>query len=94
MRDQSRYLAGMFTVFTAPQLAVLSTEYAAATQTSLASLGDRIFNDHRFFKRLVSGLDCTTQSAAKASRWLVENWPGNAPWPDDVPRAAAKSEAA
>lgn len=81
-------------MITAPHLAKLAAAYTAATGTSFAAIGVQIFNDHRFFKRLASGLDCTTQSAAKATAWFIANWPDKVPWPDDVPRPAAPAAAA
>jgi hypothetical protein len=73
-------------MFTAPQIATLAAAYSKATQTSLSALGVLIFSDHRFFKNLASGRDCTTGNAAVASRWLIDNWPADAEWPVDVPR--------
>jgi hypothetical protein len=81
-------------MLTAPDLATLAIQYAAAKQTTLAAIGTTLFNDHRFFKRLASGADCTTQSAAKASQWLAEHWPSDVPWPDGVPRPTEAREAA
>ena len=73
-------------MFTARELAALASAYCEATQMSLAGLGVVIFSDHRFFKNLASGRDCTTGNAAIASRWLIENWPADVEWPADVPR--------
>lgn len=76
-------------MFTSPQLAALANSYCAATDTSLSALGMRLFNDHQFFKRLNSGMDCRSLRAAELSRWFVENWPDEAQWPDEVPRELA-----
>jgi hypothetical protein len=81
-------------MLTAPHLAILASAYTKATNTSLAALGSAVFNDHRFFKRLSSGLDCTTSSAAKASDWFAENWPENAEWPAGILRPVAEKERA
>lgn len=73
-------------MLTARQIAVLGNSYVQATGKSLAWLGDTLFRDHQFFKRLNTGVDCTTAKAATATRWLTENWPDDAAWPQDVPR--------
>jgi hypothetical protein len=81
-------------MFTARQLAALSVAYSGATGKSLAALGDTLFRDHQFFKRLNGGMDCTTARAAEASRWFMENWPDDIPWPVGITPAIAPEQAA
>ena len=81
----------MSVMFTARELATLAAAYSEATQTSLSAIGEAIFKDHKFFKNLAGGKDCTTANAAMASRWLLENWPTDAEWPADVPRREAEA---
>lgn len=76
-------------MFASQQLVSLAAAYGAATGKSYAAIGELVFGDHKFFKRLSRGNDCKTAHAATASRWFLENWPKDARWPPDVPNYAA-----
>ncbi|SOC19646.1 hypothetical protein SAMN05877831_11829 [Rhodobacter maris] len=48
-----------------------------------------------FFKKLMSGGDCRTATAARVLIWFSENWPADLEWPRDIPRPPKnKKEAA
>jgi hypothetical protein len=40
----------------------------------------------KFITRLLAGHSCLMEQGERASAWFHENWPPDAPWPDDVPR--------
>src|SRR6478735_8671216 len=83
MGEMSHYPGQMLT---SRHLATLAEAYVSSGKMSLTGLGKSVCNDHRFFKRLVAGRDCTTESADKAARWFVANWPADLAWPAGVPR--------
>lgn len=81
------------------QLSVLAEAYCAATGIALSSLSDRVTDkrNHKLFKRIREGLDCTAGNAEQASAWFAANWPEGSPWPSAIPlpdAEAADSEAA
>lgn len=84
----------MFMVYETAELAILAQTYCGLQQVSLASLGETIFKNHKFFKLLVAGKPALSHHTEKASKWFDENWPADAPWPQGIERSASQSEAA
>jgi hypothetical protein len=48
-----------------------------------------------FFKKLISGGDCRTATAARVMAWFDQHWPCDLEWPRHIPRPPKpKKEAA
>jgi len=76
---------------TGDQLLTLARLYTAHHGISLRQLGRRALQgNHKFFARLEAGDGVNTKSIARAGIWLVENWPPELAWPDDIPRPVVR----
>ena len=60
--------------------------YRNARSISDARVSTLIFNDGSKIKMLRSGSDVGVRTLARAVRWLSDNWPAGAEWPEDVAR--------
>lgn len=76
--------------FSIDQLRVLANAYCAATGVSVSALGEKVSDNHKLFRRLLNGADCTYRNAEQASVWFAENWPADVPWPEGVPAERAE----
>lgn len=63
----------------------LAIAYADATGVRLETLGSKIANNHKLFTRLAENAGCSAKAAECATRWFIDNWPSDVPWPPDVP---------
>jgi len=76
---------------TGDHLLTLARLYTAHHGISLRQLGRRALQgNHKFFPRLEAGDGVNTKSIARAGIWLVENWPPELAWPDDIPRPVVR----
>ena len=74
--------------YTGTELSALARLYCEHEGISLAALGERIFNNHKFFKLLAAGKGAHSRKIEEASEWFEANWPEGSRWPEDVIRAA------
>lgn len=74
-------------MFTVPDLTRLARLYCAAKQISPSTLGKISCRNNRVFVRLFSEDQprLFSDTAERASSWLVENWPADLAWPSDIP---------
>ena len=67
------------------ELRRLTEAYLAWSGESAASLGARVVDNRKWFKRLLTGHDVLASNAEIASDWFDQEWPGACPWPAGVP---------
>jgi hypothetical protein len=72
----------------------LCAEYRAATDTKVETASWRIFGDSKKLQALLDGQDIQVKRLEKAIRWLADNWPADARWPEDIARPAPGEAAA
>lgn len=71
------------------QLIQVAREYARATDLELKTVSWRLFEDSKKLEAMVEeGADIQVRRLEKSMRWLADNWPDNAVWPEDVARPA------
>lgn len=77
-------------IFDKADLYRLAAVFGEARGMRLQTLGSQIANNHKLFTRLRDGEGCSVDAATVATRWFIENWPDDLPWPDGVadPRSA------
>lgn len=63
--------------------------YAHAKGIELVTVARLAAGDWRFFERVDAGASFTARKYDLVMGWFAQNWPEDAPWPADVPRAAA-----
>lgn len=73
-------------LYSAPEMALLAQTYSSGTGVTLTALGDRIIRNRHLFPRLLDNKGCTLETAERVSRWFLENWPSEVPWPENVRR--------
>lgn len=71
------------------QLILVTDAFCAASGTTRAAVGGRIFNDGKRFAAIAAGNDLQTRSYERAMAWFDANWPEGAAWPEDVDRPSA-----
>jgi hypothetical protein len=60
--------------------------YLDHTPTSHRRVIMCITNSASFYQRFKAGDAMSTDNAERIMRWLSDNWPAKAVWPEDVPR--------
>ena len=82
-------------MFSVPDLIRLARIYCAATGVSAATLGKKSCRNNRVFVRLFAEDNprLLSDTAEKAGRWLVQNWPQDACWPKDIPHPGHEPDA-
>lgn len=82
-------------MLTADHLIALMDAYQQAHQISDARLSMLLFNDSKRVGMLRNkGGDIGSRSLLKVVRWLSENWPDRAVWPDRIERPSVSEVAA
>lgn len=65
----------------------LASTYMAATGQSHWALSQKLFGDGQKLKAILeAGADLTSRRLDNAVWWLSDNWPADAPWPQQIPR--------
>lgn len=76
-------------------LITLAETMAAHQGVTHFAISMRALGKGDFFKKLMSGGDCRTATAARVLGWFSETWPDDLEWPRDIPRPPkSKKEAA
>lgn len=76
------------------QLLRLTDEYERATGADRVTVSWRVFGDSKKLAALKEGKDIQVRRWEAAMRWLSENWPESAVWPDDIERPEAEPDEA
>jgi hypothetical protein len=79
-------------MFSVPDLIRLARIYCEATGISAATLGKNSCKNNRVFVRLLEEEHprLLSDTAERASAWLVANWPTELGWPEDVAHPIAE----
>lgn len=68
-------------------LLTCASAFAAARGIEKATVGRLAANDWGFFERIADPSKAfTARTYDKVMDWFSANWPGDASWPDEVPR--------
>ncbi|WP_292038610.1 MULTISPECIES: hypothetical protein [unclassified Brevundimonas] len=68
-------------------LETCANDFAKATNREASTVARLSTGDWRFFDRLNEGASFTARKYDTIMAWFSVNWPSDAPWPADVPRA-------
>ncbi|MCO6410072.1 hypothetical protein [Hoeflea alexandrii] len=60
--------------------------FVDATGVGEGTLSDRLLNGGGRMKRIRAGSDIATGTFERVMRWLSDNWPDGAEWPEGVDR--------
>lgn len=75
-------------------LTTLAETMAAHQGVTHFAISMRALGKGDFFKKLLSGGDCRTTTAARVLAWFSENWPSDLEWPADIPRPSQRKKEA
>jgi len=75
-------------VFTQAQLKILVEHRCRHAGITPGVLANRIYGEsnRKALARLMAGHGISATSAERASAWMLETWPPETPWPEEVPR--------
>ncbi len=78
-------------MFSLPDLIALGRLYCFWTGIQPSTLGDWSCGNNRVFVRLFADPTsrCLTDTAERASDWLIQNWPKDLDWPKEIPHPDA-----
>lgn len=75
-------------------LTTLAETMAAHQGVTHFAISMRALGKGDFFKKLLSGGDCRTTTAARVLAWFSENWPSDLEWPVGIDRPRQKKKEA
>lgn len=75
-------------------LVACAEAFGAARKLESSTVARLATGDWRFFERIDGGASFTARKYDAIMGWFSINWPADAAWPSNVPRAEARSEAA
>jgi hypothetical protein len=75
-------------------LVLVANAYCAGSGSSRNAVSKQLFDRGGQIDALAAGRrDVNTATFERAMKWLSDNWPADAAWPDDVDRPARSIEA-